>query len=113
MRAFVAVTSANAEAGAYFDANRIGFGFNSGPQMLGSSVALALPGAGTVKQYDLNAKTVAGVALASTQHIANVSVIQSGGHTVMKFSRALPTAPVHLDQPSKVVWAYGGSNSLA
>ena len=93
--------------------DRIGFGFNRDPQMLGSSVALALPGAGTVKQYELVSKTVAGIELAATQHIANASVIQSGGHTVMKFSRALATTSIHVDKPSRVVWAYGGSNTLA
>ena len=102
----------------------MGLGFNTVAQMLGSTAIIGVPGS-TVKQYNLESKTLAGVDEEASPQLFNASIVSGGGRTVMRFSRPLLAPPegpgrrrlstvaINPIGDTKIVWAYGSGSSLA
>ena len=99
---------------------RIGIGFSANGMMAGpanavSNAVICSPANGTVGQFDFLNATFQGIVPDNTAGTTGLSFTQTGGQTVLYFSRKAnngnPTdAQISVTGPTYVMWAIGKSN---
>ena len=93
----------------------LGIGFGRSPGMIKPHSVIAKPGDGTVKEYTITQKDVAGITLQSSQDLTATSVGTVDGSTVVRFTRKKVSSDrndVDIgDFNTRVSYAYGGPGS--
>ena len=89
----------------------------SGTPTSKSNAVICSPGAGTVGQYDLLSDTFDSIVAHDTAGTTNMSVTQSGGQTIMRWSRLVNNGDVNDTQistmgNSTVLFAVGSTNTF-
>ena len=103
--------------------DRIGVGISENGMMAGpanavSNAVICSPANGTVGQFDFVNASFAGIVPDNTAGTTGMSFTQSGGQTVLYFSRNVnngnPTdAQISTTGPTNVMWAIGKTNGKA
>ena len=90
-------------------------GMMAGPANALSNAVICSPANGTVGQFDFVNATFEGIVPDNTAGTTNMSFTQSGGQTVLYFSRNVNNgnpndAQISTTGPTNVMWAIGKSN---